>query len=148
MLHNSKQFLALPFHRVATQSVSPPSRCRSNRCYAFAVPTAAVPCEAAQRKTSPCLFIAPLNSAPPFHGYSLLNQSVALLDCAIHFHCFSTVFSTVLCRRYDYQGATLPLQCHAMPLNSIPFQCITPRHVAFPLQRQAPLHTVPMRCTA
>ena len=29
-------FLAMPFHRVTTQSVSPPSRCRSNRCYTLA----------------------------------------------------------------------------------------------------------------
>lgn len=28
--------LTIPFHRVATQSVSPPSRCRSNRCYTLA----------------------------------------------------------------------------------------------------------------
>ena len=122
--------LAMPFHRVTTQCSTNPPLCLTAR-----YTSAAVLCEAAQRKTSPCLFIVLLNSAPLFHGYSLLNQSVTSHDCATHFHCFSTVFSTILCRRYDYQVDTLPLQCHAVPLNFIPFQRKTALRVSVANQR-------------
>lgn len=106
--------LAMPFHRVTTQCSTNPPLCLTAR-----YTSAAVLCEAAQRKTSPCLFIVLLNSAPLFLGYSLLNQSVTSHGCAIQFHCLSTAFSAILCRRYDYLVGTLPLLCHANPCNSI-----------------------------
>lgn len=104
------------------QFVSPPSRRRTNLCYALAFRLIAVLlrcCSSRISKMKTRNTAALRNSTPLSHGYSLLNQSLARPARAIQFHCLSTAFPALLCRRYDYQDGTLPLLCHVNPYNSI-----------------------------